>query len=98
MGSLEQVLDAEEEVETDESDGGASPDHEGAFPSERAGDLLQAVPRDHERFVVGAFHQNDGRVRIENVGLGGGWGGVAIRGGRGYGGSWVNDHLSARHG
>ena len=41
---LEKALDAQEEVEAEEREDGASPDHECAFPAEGAGDVLLAAP------------------------------------------------------
>src|SRR5579872_349722 len=69
---LEQVLDAEEEVEADQRECGAAPDHQSAFPAEGASDFVLAAPRNQERFVVGTLHQNDRWKAIGIALVGGG--------------------------
>src|SRR5437667_2392856 len=64
---LEQTLDAQKEVEAEQREGGAAPDHQSAFPSQRTGHVLLAAPGDQKSFVVCALPQDDRRERVESI-------------------------------
>src|SRR5450759_3111862 len=64
-GRLQQLDLRQQHVEAEQRDGGASPDHGGGFPGERTDEFLLAAEGDHERRMIRAFHQYDGRIEIE---------------------------------
>src|ERR1700676_161317 len=64
---LTQTLNAQEEVDAKQRQGGPAPDHYGAFPAEGTGDFLPATPGDQESFVVGFPHQHHRRMWIESI-------------------------------
>ena len=69
QSALEPVQDAEQAVEAEQRQSRSAPDHQRAFPAERAGNLPLAAPGNEKSFVVLALHQDDRRVRIESVRL-----------------------------
>src|SRR5580658_9539916 len=68
-GPLPPVKDAEQAVEAEQRQRRSAPDHQRALPAQRAGNLPLAPPRNEKGLIVLAFHQDDGRVRIETVSL-----------------------------
>jgi len=56
LRELEPVDECDQAVEAEQGECGASPDHQRAFPAERAGDLALAAPGDQESRIVLSFH------------------------------------------
>src|ERR1700682_3659439 len=58
----------EKDIEAEEGQDRAAPDHQRAFPSEGAGKVALAAPGNQKSWVVLAFHQNHWGMRIEAAG------------------------------
>src|SRR5258708_8123968 len=64
-GALQQLQLLQQRVDAEQRDGRASPNHGGRFPRQRTGEFLLAAEGNHERGIICAFHQYNGRRKIE---------------------------------